>query len=94
MSHRVYAIDLLGYGFADKPSPRDMTPNTLYTFETWGNQILDFCSDVVNDRAFVICNSVGGSCHSSYAFIFCIFGVIEFDMPTTVYCLNVMVIGF
>ncbi|CAK9207462.1 unnamed protein product [Sphagnum jensenii] len=60
MSHRVYAIDLLGYGFADKPSPRDMAPNTLYTFETWGNQILDFCSDVVNDPAFVICNSVGG----------------------------------
>ncbi|KAG0556441.1 hypothetical protein KC19_11G054300 [Ceratodon purpureus] len=59
-SHRVYAIDLLGYGFSSKPSPRNMPPNTLYTFETWGSQILDFLSDVVHDRAFLICNSVGG----------------------------------
>ncbi|XP_024356405.1 uncharacterized protein [Physcomitrium patens] len=59
-SHRVFAIDLLGYGFSDKPNPRDQPPNTLYSFETWGSQILDFLSDVVNDRAFLICNSVGG----------------------------------
>lgn len=59
-SHRVYAIDLLGYGFSDKPDPRALPPNTLYTFETWGRQVLDFLSDVVNDRAFLICNSVGG----------------------------------
>lgn len=60
-SHRVYAIDLLGYGFSDKPDPKALPPNTLYTFETWGRQVLDFLSDVVNDRAFLICNSVGGT---------------------------------
>lgn len=60
-SHRVYAIDLLGYGYSDKPDPKALPPNTLYTFETWGRQVLDFLSDVVNDRAFLICNSVGGT---------------------------------
>lgn len=59
-SHRVYAIDLLGYGYSDKPSPRNMPPNSIYTFETWGSQVLDFLSDIVKDRAFLICNSVGG----------------------------------
>jgi hypothetical protein len=37
-----------------------MPPNSIYTFETWGSQVLDFLSDVVKDRAFLICNSVGG----------------------------------
>lgn len=59
-SHRVFAIDLLGYGYSDKPNPRLLPPNTLYTFDTWGKQILQFCSEVVNDRPFIICNSVGG----------------------------------
>lgn len=66
-SHRVFAIDLLGYGFSDKPNPRDQPPNTLYSFETWGSQILDFLSDVVNDRAFLICNSVGGNLLDAFA---------------------------
>jgi pimeloyl-ACP methyl ester carboxylesterase len=56
----VYAIDLLGYGYSDKPDPRGQAPNSLYTFETWGQQVLDFCDEIVNDSAFLICNSVGG----------------------------------
>lgn len=59
-SHRVYAIDLLGYGYSDKPNPLDFPVNSLYTFDTWAKQVNDFCLDVVKDRAFFICNSIGG----------------------------------
>jgi len=48
-SHRVYAIDLLGYGYSDKPNPLDFPVNSLYTFETWAKQINEFCLDVVKD---------------------------------------------
>ncbi|KAE8677194.1 hypothetical protein F3Y22_tig00111542pilonHSYRG00121 [Hibiscus syriacus] len=58
-SHRVYAIDLIGYGYSDKPSPGEVG-GSLYTFETWASQLNDFCSSVVKDRAFFICNSIGG----------------------------------
>eukprot|EP00252_Welwitschia_mirabilis_P020177 TRINITY_DN488_c0_g1_i4.p1 TRINITY_DN488_c0_g1~~TRINITY_DN488_c0_g1_i4.p1 ORF type:complete len:389 (+),score=54.44 TRINITY_DN488_c0_g1_i4:36-1202(+) len=58
-SHRVYAIDLLGYGFSDKPKPEGFN-GSIYTFETWAKQVNDFCTDVVKDQAFLICNSIGG----------------------------------
>jgi hypothetical protein len=56
-SHRVYAIDPLGYGYSDKPNLLEFPVNSLYTFETWAKQINEFCLDVVKDRAFFICNS-------------------------------------
>ncbi|XP_047316711.1 pheophytinase, chloroplastic [Impatiens glandulifera] len=59
-SHRVFAIDLIGYGYSDKPNPREFGDTSFYTFETWGNQLNDFCNDVVRDKAFFICNSIGG----------------------------------
>ncbi|XP_050219792.1 pheophytinase, chloroplastic-like [Mercurialis annua] len=59
-SHRVYAIDLIGYGYSDKPDPREFGVNTFYTFDTWGTQLNDFCVDVIKDGAFFICNSIGG----------------------------------
>ena len=34
--------------------------DSFYTFETWASQINDFCTDVVKDQAFFICNSIGG----------------------------------
>ncbi|XVE78749.1 hypothetical protein DITRI_Ditri14bG0003300 [Diplodiscus trichospermus] len=58
-SHRVYAIDLVGYGYSDKPDPREVG-ESFYTFETWASQLNDFCSEVVKDEAFFICNSIGG----------------------------------
>ncbi|KAK8545109.1 hypothetical protein V6N12_025958 [Hibiscus sabdariffa] len=58
-SHRVYAIDLIGYGYSDKPSPSEVG-DSFYTFETWASQVNDFCSSVVKDKAFFICNSIGG----------------------------------
>jgi pimeloyl-ACP methyl ester carboxylesterase len=34
---RAYALDLLGYGFSDKPAPSKDEPNTIYNFEAWGS---------------------------------------------------------
>ncbi|CAN8300734.1 unnamed protein product [Cochlearia groenlandica] len=59
-SHRVYSIDLIGYGYSDKPNPSEFGGKPFYTFETWGDQLNDFCLDVVKDEAFFICNSIGG----------------------------------
>ncbi|RZC82840.1 hypothetical protein C5167_045625 [Papaver somniferum] len=59
-SHRVYAIDLIGYGYSDKPNPREFGDKSFYTFETWATQINEFCTDVIKDESFFICNSIGG----------------------------------
>jgi pimeloyl-ACP methyl ester carboxylesterase len=56
----VYAIDLLGYGYSDKPNPMLREQNEIYCFETWGKQIEDFLDEVVGTPAYVACNSVGG----------------------------------
>ena len=55
-SYSVYAIDLLGYGKSAKPTP-GIPLN--YTFETWGQQVLDFCQQVVKQPAFLVANSIG-----------------------------------
>ncbi|XP_050113279.1 uncharacterized protein LOC126591590 isoform X2 [Malus sylvestris] len=59
-SHRVYSIDLIGYGYSDRPNPRQFGETLFYTFETWATQLNDFCTDVVKGEAFFICNSIGG----------------------------------
>jgi len=55
-----YAIDLLGYGFSDKPDPRDSPVNTIYNFENWGRQVRDFIKEKIQQPTILICNSVGG----------------------------------
>jgi pimeloyl-ACP methyl ester carboxylesterase len=52
---RVFAIDLLGFGASAKPTPGVVE----YTFETWGQQVADFCREVVGAPAFLVGNSVG-----------------------------------
>lgn len=54
-SCRVFALDLLGFGGSAKPNPN----HPGYTFETWGQQIVDFCREVVGSPAVLIGNSVG-----------------------------------
>ena len=58
--YRVFALDLLGYGYSSKPAPSEEVPNTVYNFETWGEQLADFCIQVVGTHAFLVSNSVGG----------------------------------
>lgn len=62
-----YALDLLGYGFSDKPDPGPWeSKNSIYNFETWGDQIADFAREIVSSPSntdkeiFLVCNSVGG----------------------------------
>jgi pimeloyl-ACP methyl ester carboxylesterase len=53
---RVYAIDLIGFGASAKPQPGS---EIFYTFDTWGQQVADFCRQVVGEPAFLIGNSIG-----------------------------------
>ncbi|MEO0458517.1 MAG: alpha/beta fold hydrolase [Cyanobacteria bacterium P01_A01_bin.114] len=55
-TNRVYAIDLIGYGQSAKPKPGEPID---YTFETWGQQILDFCETVIGEPTFIVANSIG-----------------------------------
>lgn len=55
-SCRCYAIDLIGFGGSAKPTPRE---EIEYTFATWGQQLADFCREVVGTSAFLIGNSIG-----------------------------------
>jgi pimeloyl-ACP methyl ester carboxylesterase len=57
---KTYAIDLLGYGFSDKPNPRTAEPNSIYNFENWGGQLTDFIEEVIGQPAYISTNSVGG----------------------------------
>lgn len=53
---RVYAIDLIGFGASAKPKPNE---NIAYTIETWGQQVADFCREVVKEKVFLVANSIG-----------------------------------
>jgi pimeloyl-ACP methyl ester carboxylesterase len=53
---RCYAIDLIGFGGSDKPTPN---VDINYTFETWALQIADFCKEIVGSPAFLVGNSIG-----------------------------------
>ena len=55
-SCRCYAIDLIGFGGSAKPQPGT---EIAYTFETWGEQLGDFCREVVGGSAFFVGNSIG-----------------------------------
>ncbi|WP_016952657.1 alpha/beta fold hydrolase [Anabaena sp. PCC 7108] len=53
---RIYAIDLIGFGGSAKPVPGQ---TITYTLETWGQQVADFCREVVGEPAFLVGNSIG-----------------------------------
>jgi pimeloyl-ACP methyl ester carboxylesterase len=53
---RVFAIDLIGFGASAKPKPNE---EIAYTLENWGQQVADFCREVVGEPAFLVGNSIG-----------------------------------
>lgn len=57
--YRTYAIDLLGYGYSDKPNPKLYGVNEIYNFENWSEQIVQFIQDIVKQPSVLVCNSVG-----------------------------------
>lgn len=58
--HRAWAIDLLGYGYSDKPDPRSAPPNSIYCFDNWGRQLADFVEEKIGGETTIVANSVGG----------------------------------
>jgi hypothetical protein len=42
---RVFAIDLLGYGYSSKPDPMKLEQNAIYNFENWSRQLRAFIED-------------------------------------------------
>ena len=60
-----YAIDLLGFGHSDQPRARlkdePLTADSVhYSFDLWGQQVADFCNDVINGPVQLVGNSIGG----------------------------------
>jgi len=55
-NNRCYALDLIGFGNSAKPQPG---VGVNYTFETWGQQVADFCKQVIGEPAFLVGNSIG-----------------------------------
>ncbi|GJD11300.1 Uncharacterized hydrolase YugF [Galdieria sulphuraria] len=53
----VYAVDLLGFGASDKPSP--VRTSVAYTFEEWAAQVNAFVKEVVQKPVILIANSIG-----------------------------------
>ena len=57
---QAFAIDLLGYGYSDKPSPKELGVNQLYNFENWASQLNTFIEEVAQEPVVLVANSVGG----------------------------------
>ena len=60
-----YAIDLLGFGRSDQPQARlkQESPDDLavhYGFDLWGQQVADFCREVIDKPVILVGNSIGG----------------------------------
>ncbi len=60
-----YAVDLLGFGRSDQPRARlkeePPSANAVhYCFDLWGQQVADFCREVINRPVRLVGNSIGG----------------------------------
>lgn len=55
-SHRVYAIDLLGFGASDKPS------NIEYGPDLWAELVCDFAKEFAGEGSVLFGNSIGSLC--------------------------------
>ena len=60
-----YAIDLLGFGRSDQPLARlrdepDQGDAVHYSFDLWGQQVADFCREIIQRPVLLVGNSIGG----------------------------------
>ena len=60
-----YAIDLLGFGRSDQPRARlqhepEQPDAVHYSFDLWGQQVADFCHQVIGKPVLLVGNSIGG----------------------------------
>ncbi|WP_115025049.1 alpha/beta fold hydrolase [Synechococcus sp. UW69] len=60
-----YAIDLLGFGASDQPRARlkdepVRADAVHYGFDLWGEQVADFCREVIERPVRLVGNSIGG----------------------------------
>ncbi len=60
-----YALDLIGFGGSSQPKARlqgdDPEPGDfLYRFDSWADQITNFCREVVKKPVILVGNSIGG----------------------------------
>ena len=60
-----YAIDLLGFGRSDQPRARlrdeeNSADAVHYGFDLWGQQVADFCTEIVGKPVVLVGNSIGG----------------------------------
>ncbi len=60
-----YSLDLIGFGKSSQPISRlpyeKFTPNSFnYCFDEWSQQIVDFCTQIVQKPVILIGNSIGG----------------------------------
>ena len=60
-----YAVDLLGFGRSDQPRARlkqERPDDTAvhYGFDLWGQQVADFCKEVIDKPVLLVGNSIGG----------------------------------
>ena len=64
-NYNCYSIDLLGFGASSQPRAlldyeTDQKNSIKYSFNLWGNQIADFCSEVIKSKVILVGNSIGG----------------------------------
>ena len=60
-----YAIDLIGFGNSSQPKARlpgdeQEIDDFMYGFDSWANQVSDFCKEIVKKPVILVGNSIGG----------------------------------
>ena len=60
-----YALDLVGFGESSQPNScllyeRKTSKSFIYCFDSWSQQVFDFCNEVVKKPVLLIGNSIGG----------------------------------
>ncbi len=60
-----YALDLVGFGESSKPKSKLLyekktSNNYNYCFDSWSQQVFDFCNEIIKKPVLLIGNSIGG----------------------------------